>query len=258
MITYTGESFFFPHSGRRGVILLHAYTGNTNDVRMLGRQLNWQGYTVFAPLLSGHGGDPRKVLESNGPDDWWDDTRMAIFRLRDAGIDQIAIFGLSLGGLLATRALENDPQLLGGGVFASPITTWEQSNVPEYFPKIAAKYYRQQKINPLITKEKVAKLTERLPKQLAQIQTMAHQICDQLDQIHQPFFIAQGGADEMIDPVSGLQLKARLQANGVAVDYHYYPTATHLLTVNTAHRQLFADVEKYLQNLFEVSSNDNK
>ena len=36
MITYTGESFFFPHSGRRGVILLHAYTGNTNDVRMLG------------------------------------------------------------------------------------------------------------------------------------------------------------------------------------------------------------------------------
>ena len=58
---------------------------------MLGRQLNWQGYTVFAPLLSGHGGDPRKVLESNGPGDWWDDTRMAIFRLRDAGIDQIAI-----------------------------------------------------------------------------------------------------------------------------------------------------------------------
>ncbi len=51
--------------------MLHAYTGNTNDVRMLGRQLNWQGYTVFAPLLSGHGGDPRKVLESNGPGDWW-------------------------------------------------------------------------------------------------------------------------------------------------------------------------------------------
>ena len=62
----------------------------------------------------------------------------------------------------------------------------------------------------------------------------------------------------MIDPASGLQLKTKLQENGVAVDYRYYPTATHLLTVNTAHRQLFADVEKYLQNLFEVPSNDNK
>ena len=101
-------------------------------------------------------------------------------------------------------------------------------------------------------------MTERLPKQLAQIQIMTHQICDHLDQIHQPFFIAQGGADELIDPASGLQLKTRLQADGVTVDYHYYPTATHLLTVNTAHRQLFADVGKYLQNLFEVSSNDNK
>lgn len=258
MKTYTGESFFFPHSGRRGVILIHAYTGNTNDVRMLARQLNWQGYTVYAPLLSGHGGDPQKVLQSNGPADWWDDTRMALFRLRDAGIDQIAIFGLSLGGLLATRALENDSRLLGGGVFASPIMTWGKSNVPTYFPKLAAKYYRQQGLNPLIVHEKVDKLMTMLPKQLAEIQAMTQQLCDHLAQVKVPFFIAQGGADEMIDPQSGLQLKHQLQSNGTPVDYHYYPDATHLLTVNTAHRQLFADVEQYLQNLFEVSSNDNK
>lgn len=257
MKTYSGESFYFPHSGKRGVILLHAYTGNSNDVRMLGRQLNWQGYTVFAPLFSGHGGDPKKVLDSQGPADWWDDTRMAIFRLRDSGVDQIAIFGLSLGGLLATKALEYDPQLLGGGVFASPITSWSVSNVPEYFPKIAAHYYQQQKMNPMLIDEKVAKLTTRLPRQLAAIQEMAHDICDHLDQVHRPFFIGQGGADEMIDPQSGAQLRDRLLSYGTPVDYHFYPEATHLLTVNSAHRQLFGDVEKYLQNLFEVSFNDN-
>ena len=74
---------------------------------MLGRQLNWQGYTVFAPLLSGHGGDPRKVLESNGPGDWWDDTRdgnLSFTRCRNLSNCD---FRLSLGGLLATRALEN-------------------------------------------------------------------------------------------------------------------------------------------------------
>lgn len=258
MKTYTGESFFFPHSGKRGVILLHAYTGNSNDVRMLGRQLNWQGYTVFAPLFTGHGGDPKKILASKGPADWWDDTRMAIFRLRDTGVDQIAIFGLSLGGLLATKALENDPQLVGGGVFASPITSWGRSNVPQYFPMLAAKYYRQHKIPPMLIDEKVENLQKKLPKQLGEIQEMAHQICDQLDQIHQPFFIGQGGADELIDPQSGSQLKQRLEKNGTPVDYHYYPDASHLLTINTAHRQLFSDVEKYLQNLFEVSFNDNK
>ena len=148
MITYTGESFFFPHSGRRGVILLHAYTGNTNDVRMLGRQLNWQGYTVFAPLLSGHGGDPRKVLESNGPGDWWDDTRMAIFRLRDAGIDQIAIFGLSLGGLLATRALENDPQLLGGGVLHPQLPPGDNQMFRNTFLKLRQSIIVNKKLTP--------------------------------------------------------------------------------------------------------------
>ena len=61
----------------------------------------------------------------------------------------------------------------------------------------------------------------------------------------------------MIDPQSGAQLADRLRAQGTTVDYHFYPDATHLLTVNTAHRQLFADVLDYLQKLFEVSD-DNK
>ena len=257
MQTFSGESFFFPHSSRRGVILLHAYTGNSNDVRMLGRQLNWQGYNVYAPLFTGHGGDPKKILQSNGPADWWDDTRKVIFKLRDLGVDQIAIFGLSLGGLLATKALENDPRLLGGGVFASPIISWGESNVPQYFPKLAAKYYRKQDLSPMLTAERLAWLEERLPQQLNQIKMLAREVAEHLDQIHCPFFIAQGGQDEMIDPMSGQELEKQLTTLKIPVDYHFYPTATHLLTVNSAHRQLFADVEAYLKTIFEVS-NDSK
>ena len=63
----------------------------------------------------------------------------------------------------------------------------------------------------------------------------------------------------MIDPNSGGQLADRLRAQGTSVDYHFYPNASHLLTVNTAHRQLFSDVLDYLQTLFEVSDdNENK
>lgn len=254
MKTYDGATFYFPHSGRRGVILLHAYTGNSNDVRMLGRQLNRDGYTVIAPLFTGHGGDPRNILKKGSPDEWWDDTRMAILNLRDSGISQIAIFGLSLGGLFAARALESDPQLAGGGVFASPITCWGESNVPKYFPRLAAKYYRQHHLAPELIEERLYWLEERLPDQLRAIQKMTRGLDEHLDQLTKPFFIAQGGKDEMIDPQAGKQLADRLQAQGTPVDYHYYPTATHLLTVNTAHRQLFNDVKQYLTNLFEVGN----
>ena len=256
MKTYTGEPFYF-NGGRPAVILLHAYSGNSNDVRMLGRTLQKHGYTVYAPVFTGHGGDPCRILRDGDPDAWWEDTQLAIRRLRDSGHDQLAIFGLSLGGLFATRALENDAQLSGGGVFASPITTMGQSNVPEYFQRLAMNYYRKEQTPQAAVDDKMAWIKEHLPAQLAAIQAMTKQLDADLDQIHQPFFIAQGGRDEMIDPQSGAQLADRLRAQGTTVDYHFYPDATHLLTVNTAHRQLFADVLDYLQKLFEVSD-DNK
>lgn len=256
MKTYTGAPFYF-NGGRLAVVLLHAYSGNSNDVRMLGRTLQKHGYTVYAPVFTGHGGDPCQILRDGGPDEWWADTQLAIRRLRDSGHDQVAVFGLSLGGLLAARALENDVQLSGGGVFASPITSWGASNVPEYFPRLAMNYYRKEKTPSAVVDEKMAWIKEHLPAQLDDIQAMAKQLDAGLGRIHQPFFIAQGGRDEMIDPQSGEQLAQRLRAQGTPVDYHFYPTATHLLTVNTAHRQLFADVLDYLQNLFEVSD-DNK
>ena len=39
------EPFFF-EAGPRTVLLLHAYTGSANDVRLLGRFLERNGYTV--------------------------------------------------------------------------------------------------------------------------------------------------------------------------------------------------------------------
>ena len=258
MKTYPGEPFYF-NGGRPAVILLHAYSGNSNDVRMLGRALQKHGYTVYAPVFTGHGGDPCRILRDGDPAVWWEDTQLAIRRLRDSGHDQLAIFGLSLGGLFATRALENDAQLNGGGIFASPITSWGRSNVPDYFPRLAMNYYRKEQTPSAMVTTKMAWIKEHLPAQLAAIQAMSKQLDANLDQLHCPFFIAQGGRDEMIDPNSGGQLADRLRAQRTPVDYHFYPNAIHLLTVNTAHRQLFSDVLDYLQTLFEVSDdNENK
>ncbi|GAB7168388.1 hypothetical protein TUA1478L_03840 [Lactiplantibacillus plantarum] len=42
------EPFFFEH-GQHAVILLHAYAGSANDVRMLARALEREDYTVYGP-----------------------------------------------------------------------------------------------------------------------------------------------------------------------------------------------------------------
>ena len=37
--------------GKRAVLLLHGFTGNSADVRMLGRFLEKKGYTCHAPII---------------------------------------------------------------------------------------------------------------------------------------------------------------------------------------------------------------
>ncbi|WP_251575202.1 alpha/beta hydrolase [Limosilactobacillus agrestimuris] len=247
----SGKPFLFPH-GRFGVVLLHSYTSSSADMRMLARHLERQNYTIYAPVFTGHGSDPLTVLKKSSPDDWWADTQFAIRKLKDLRMEKIAVLGLSLGGLLATKALENEPSLAGGGVFASPVTSWGKSNVPQFFPRLAAAYYQKAGLSPQQITERITEINQLLPKQLTEISQMTREIDQHLDQIHQPFFIGQGGKDEMIDPHSGEELRNKLLAQGTPVDYHYYPQAGHVLTVNDAHQQLFADVTNFLQKIFEV------
>lgn len=54
MKVVTPKPFTFK-GGDKAVLLLHGFTGNTADVRMLGRYLNERGYTCHAPQYEGHG-----------------------------------------------------------------------------------------------------------------------------------------------------------------------------------------------------------
>lgn len=59
-------------NGKRAVLLLHGFTGNTADVRMMARFLETKGYTCHAPQYKGHGVPPEELVHT-GPEDWWKD-----------------------------------------------------------------------------------------------------------------------------------------------------------------------------------------
>ena len=101
------KPFFFKH-GKRAVLLLHGFTGTSADVRMLGRFLEKQGYTSLAPHYKGHGVDPEELIHT-GPDEWWQDVLQGYQELKDAGYDQIAVAGLSLGGVFSLKLGNNMP-----------------------------------------------------------------------------------------------------------------------------------------------------
>ena len=54
---------FFFEEGKRAVLLLHGFTGNSADVRQLGRYLQKKGYTSYAPQYEGHAAPPEEILK---------------------------------------------------------------------------------------------------------------------------------------------------------------------------------------------------
>src|SRR5690606_19839490 len=89
-------------AGPRAVLLLHGFTGHTADVRMLGRFLEKNGYTTHAPIYRGHGLPPEDLIVTR-PDEWWEDVVKAYQHLKDLGYNEIAVCGLSLGGVLSLK-----------------------------------------------------------------------------------------------------------------------------------------------------------
>lgn len=242
------QPFFLAGSQKIAILLLHAYTGNSTDMRLLAQALNRQGYAVLVPQFRGHAtGEPLDILMAGSPAAWWQDTLRAIADLQSQGYQQIACFGLSLGGLFAAKAILTQPTVIGGGTLSAPIFTDDFSRIPNQFIHYA------QKIGQLVGRDTYSQhrelqlIQQLLPRQLADIQTLAHQLRPQIATICKPFLVAQGGQDQLIDPQAGQRLADQISTNWLT--FCWYAQAGHVLTVNQAHQQLAQDIINFIDKL---------
>ncbi|PMC78930.1 esterase [Aerococcus viridans] len=249
MQTKIPEPFFF-EGDERAVILFHAYTGSANDVRMLGRRLNREGYTVYAPHLTGHATmDVFDLVKEGNPDAWLQDGQNAYNFMIEKGYKNIAVFGLSLGGSVATSVILNNPAI-GGGVFNSPIVTDQsiiESNVPTSFMTYAKQVLKyagktQEEIN-----QRENQLSKQLHATLTGIQAMNQKIRERLVELKVPFYIAASGKDELVDPTAGGQLADTITT--APVHLSTFNSATHVITVGKYHHEFEDTVIEFLTNL---------
>lgn len=94
---------FYYEGAEKAVLLLHSFTSNPSDLKMLGRYLQKNHYSCYATVYSGHC-LPAEDLLKYGPSEWWQDVLGGYHFLKDKGFKKIAVVGLSLGGVLALKA----------------------------------------------------------------------------------------------------------------------------------------------------------
>lgn len=179
--------------------------------------------------------------------DWWQDTIEAIQFLKEHGYKELAIFGLSMGGIFTMSALTDQLEgVIGGGFFCSPIVP-VKNKVPENFALYADKVLKMAGVSTQERAERMVNIKTASYEQLSDIEAFSKQTANKLAQIEVPVFMAQAGKDEMIDPMGVYQTAQALTQTRSTLNW--YPNSDHVLTVGPDHKQLEQDVLAFLNTL---------
>jgi carboxylesterase len=237
---------FAPH-GERAVILFHAYSGSPNDVRMLCRFLEQKDYTVYTPMFTGHGTTNPEDILNQQTQQWETDAKEAINFLKQKGYQKIAVLGLSMGGIFAMNCLtQEDSALIGGGLFCSPL--FETKNeVPQNFELYAEMILQYSEYSPEEQQEILARVPQQVREQLQAIEAIGQKTAASLDKIDVPVFLAQAGADQMIDPETVFRTASGL--SHVPYTLQWYPLSGHVVTIGPERKKLEQDVWAFLEGL---------
>jgi carboxylesterase len=238
------EPFFYP-GGKTGLLLLHGFTGSTAEMQPMGRHFQRLGYTVHAPLLSGHGTTPEQMAKTRWPD-WWQSALQGYDRLIAEGCEQIAVAGLSMGGLLTLRlGYHRSPCALVS--LNAPIEVRDKRirwakyahYIRRYIPRNGAKEeHIEKEIFPY----------ERSPVVcIASLWDFITLMKQELFQVKAPTLIIQSIEDETIEPHSADYIYNQIGSNYKEITK--YHKSGHIITLDKEREHVFQEIAAFLERI---------
>lgn len=236
---------FFFEGGSRAVLLLHGFTGNSADVHMLGRFLQKNGYTTMAPHYKGHGTSPEELIHT-GPADWWADVQNAYQSLQEQGYEEIAVAGLSLGGVFSLKLGYTAP-LKGIVTMCAPMSMRTTEKMFEGVLKYAYDFGRAHAYTEDEQKALQQHLKEQGMPSLQELRRLIIQVREQVDEIYAPIFVAQASKDEVIDIHSAQYIYDTVESNDKTIKW--YEHSGHVITLDQERKELQQDILDFLNTL---------
>lgn len=236
---------FFIETGKRAVLLLHGFTGTSADVRMLGRFLEKKGYTSLAPHYKGHGVPPEELIHS-GPAEWWQDVLTGYNQLKEAGYDEIAVAGLSLGGVFSLKLGYNMP-VKGIVTMCAPMSMKTTDLMYEGVLSYAREYKKFEGKDEQQIEKDMAVLQQQSMPSLADLRALIYDVRDHIDHIYAPLFVTQGSLDTVIEPDSANVIYENAESE--VKQLKWYEQSGHVITLGPEKAQLHEDIFEFLESL---------
>ncbi|GEQ11869.1 carboxylesterase [Staphylococcus xylosus] len=225
------------------MLLLHGFTGNSSDVRQLGRFLQKKGYTSYAPQYEGHAAPPEEILKSS-PFVWFKDALDGYDFLVDKGYDEIVVAGLSLGGCYALK-LSLNRDVKGIVTMCSPMYIKTEGAMFEGVLEYARNFKKYEgKDEATIQKEMDNfKPTDTLKELQGQIQ----EVREHIDEVMDPLLVIQAEQDQMINTDSANIIYNESESDDK--DIKWYANSGHVITIDKEKELVFEDVYNFLESL---------
>lgn len=232
-------------AGKRAVLLLHGFTGNTADVRMLGRFLEKRGYTCHAPLYKGHGVPPEELVQS-GPEDWWNDVITGYNYLKSQGHEEIAVAGLSLGGVFSLKLGYTVP-IKGIVPMCAPMYIKSEEVMYKGILQYAREYKQREGKSAQQIEKEMEEYQQTPMKTLKALQNLISDVRANVDMIYSPTFVVQARHDHMINTNSANIIYNEVES--VFKEIKWYEQSGHVITLDKERDQLHEDIYQFLEKL---------
>lgn len=240
--------FYFKEGSEYAVLLLHGFTGNTSDVRQLGRHLQKKGITSYAFNYEGHAEPPENILKSS-PHTWYRQALEAYDFLKSEGYEKIFAAGVSLGGVFALL-LSQDRELIGAATICSPMFMKSHDELLLSYKTYAENFKKrfENKDRPAIDAEIEASLGDAHDT-LSDINVMIDRARNSLEDVFDPVFTAQGALDEVIDPESANVIHDGISTDPSEKRLKFYENSGHVLTIDEDKKELFDDLYGFMEEI---------
>jgi len=232
-------------AGPRAVLLLHGFTGHTADVRMLGRFLEKKGYTSHAPIYRGHGQPPEALIEANS-DQWWEDVQSAYKHLQDLGYQEIAVAGLSLGGVLGLKLAYSD-KVKAVIPMCAPMFFDNEEQLTTGFRTFSKEYKQLEGKEDTIVEEEVENLMNESAPMFKQLGAFITDVQANVDMIYTPTMVVQASKDVMINTDSANYIYEHVESDEKAIKW--YEESGHVITLDKERDKLHEDIYQFLETL---------
>lgn len=238
------KSFTY-RAGEKAVLLLHGFTGNTGDVRKLGKYLHGRGYSCHAPVFQGHGIEPHRLIET-GPDDWWQDVIGGYHFLKEEGYEEIAVAGVSLGAVFSLKAAQELPIK----AVVSMCAPMKEKSIDDLYERVRvyARGYKKMEGKDDQQIEAELRELEQLPMpSLKELQKLILKTSEKLGSITSPIFILQGCLDQDLYKESARMIDEKVHTE--IKQLKWYEQSGHIITLGPEREKVYEDICTFLDSL---------